>query len=66
MADPRDRTGGGRGFHLEGGARLVAPRANAAEVKLGDAPQYELWIWRRETWLKPIGARSSSCATRER
>jgi hypothetical protein len=56
------RTWEGRSFCGECGSRLFALRDDEAEIKMGtlkDAPtgltpQYELWVWRREHWLKPL------------
>ena len=56
----------GRSFCPKCGSRLFALRDDEAEVKIGTlenaptglAPQYELWSWRREHWLRPVdGAR---------
>ena len=56
----------GRSFCPKCGSRLFALRDDEAEVKIGTldnaptnfAPQYELWVWRREHWLRPVdGAR---------
>jgi hypothetical protein len=56
----------GRSFCPKCGSRLFALREDEAEVKIGTLqnppsglmPQYELWTWRREHWLRPVdGAR---------
>lgn len=52
----------GRRFCPECGSRVFSADENEAEIKLGIlkdapttfAPTYELWIKRRENWLKPI------------
>jgi hypothetical protein len=44
------------------GSHLFSLDDSEAEIKIGtldDAPsgltpQYELWVWRREHWLKPL------------
>jgi hypothetical protein len=60
------RTWEGRSFCPVCGSRVFAVTDEAVEVKLGTlddaptglAPQYELWVWRREHWLDPVqGAR---------
>ena len=53
---------GGRRFCPDCGSRLFAVDDGEAEVKLGAlaaaptrlTPTYELWVKRREAWLKPI------------
>jgi hypothetical protein len=53
----------GRRFCPKCGSRLFSANEDEAEVKLGiliDAPtpltpSYELWIKRREKWLRPVG-----------
>jgi hypothetical protein len=52
----------GRSFCPECGSRLFALSDEEVEIKLGTlddaptglSPQYELWIGRRERWLKPV------------
>ena len=52
----------GRSFCPECGSRLFALGDEEVEIKLGTlddpptglSPQYELWIGRREHWLKPV------------
>jgi hypothetical protein len=52
----------GRSFCPGCGSRLFALRDDEAEIKIGTleeaptglTPQYELWVWRREHWLKPL------------
>ena len=56
------RTWEGRSFCPECGSRLFALGDEEVEIKLGTldeaptglSPQYELWIGRREFWLKPV------------
>ncbi|MDW6024643.1 GFA family protein [Mesorhizobium sp. BAC0120] len=59
-------TWSGRSFCPKCGSRLFALRDDEAEIKIGTlenaptnfTPQYELWTWRREHWLRPVdGAR---------
>lgn len=60
------RTWEGRSFCPECGGHIFALGDDEVEIKLGSledapttlTPQYELWIGRREHWLRPIeGAR---------
>ena len=52
----------GRSFCPKCGSRLFALRDDEVEVKIGTLqnpptnlmPQYELWTWRREHWLRPV------------
>jgi hypothetical protein len=52
----------GRRFCPECGSRMFSADDNEAEIKLGVlseaptplAPTYELWVKRRESWLRPI------------
>lgn len=52
----------GRSFCPRCGSSLFALGDDEAEIKLGTlddaptgvAPQYELWVWRREHWLTPL------------
>ncbi|MET3585429.1 hypothetical protein ABID21_001538 [Pseudorhizobium tarimense] len=52
----------GRGFCPSCGSRLFNPGDGEVEIRVGSfdmaptdlAPEYELWVKRRETWLHPI------------
>ena len=52
----------GRSFCQVCGSRLFSLGDDEAEVKIGTleeapttlTPTYELWVWRREHWMKPL------------
>jgi len=60
--DGETKDHGGRRFCPECGSRLFAADESEVEIKLGSlnhaptglVPTYELWIKRREPWLRPL------------